>query len=84
MNPTDQILESLRVENERLRREVECQKLKAAGYERLIEIIRQEDGINLQKNMALQGPKRACPNRMSNKQQNACLQEFTCETMETR
>jgi len=49
MNPTDKSLENLRVENEKLRREVEYQKLKVAGYERLIEIVRQEDGIDLLK-----------------------------------
>ena len=49
MDAKDQALENLRVENERLRREVEYQKLKVAGYERLIEIVRQEDGIDLLK-----------------------------------
>ncbi len=49
MDAKDQALENLRVENERLRREVEYQKLKTAGYERLLEIIKEEDGIDLLK-----------------------------------
>ena len=49
MDAKDQALENLRVENERLRREVEYQKLKTAGYERLLEIVKQEDGIDLLK-----------------------------------
>ena len=49
MDAKDQALENLRVENERLRREVEYQKLKVSGYERLLEIVKQEDGIDLLK-----------------------------------
>ena len=49
MDAKDQALENLRVENERLRREVEYQKLKTAGYERLLAIIKEEDGIDLLK-----------------------------------
>jgi hypothetical protein len=49
MDAKDQALENLRVENERLRREVEYQKLRVTGYERLLEIIKQEDGIDLLK-----------------------------------
>ena len=49
MDAKDQALENLRVENERLRREVEFQKLKVSGYERLLEIIKEEDGIDLLK-----------------------------------
>ena len=49
MDAKDQALENLRIENERLRREVEYQKLKVAGYERLLEIVRLEDGIDLLK-----------------------------------
>jgi transposase-like protein len=49
MNPTAQAIENLRIENEKLRREVEYQKLKVAGYERLLEIVKQEDGIDLLK-----------------------------------
>jgi len=49
MDTKDQALENLRVENERLRREVEYQKLKVAGYERLLEIVKHEDGIDLLK-----------------------------------
>ena len=39
---------NLRLENERLLREVEYHKLRAAGYERLLEIVK-EDGIDLLK-----------------------------------
>ena len=49
MDAKDQVLENLRVENEILRREVEYQRLKVAGYERLLEIVRQEDGLDLLK-----------------------------------
>lgn len=49
MDAKDQAIENLRVENERLRREVEYNKLRVAGYERLLEIIKQEDGIDLLK-----------------------------------
>ena len=49
MDAKDQALENLRVENERLRREVEYHKLRVAGYERLLEIVKQEDGIDLLK-----------------------------------
>ena len=49
MDAKDQALENLRVENERLRREAEYHKLRVAGYERLLEIIKQEDGIDLLK-----------------------------------
>ena len=49
MDPKDQALENLRHENERLRREAEYHKLRVAGYERLLEIIKQEDGIDLLK-----------------------------------
>ena len=49
MDAKDQALENLRIENERLRREVEYQKLKVAGYERLLEIVKLEDGIDLLK-----------------------------------
>jgi hypothetical protein len=49
MDAKDQALENLRVENERLRREVEYQKLRVIGYERLLEIIKEQDGIDLLK-----------------------------------
>lgn len=49
MDAKDQALENLRVENERLRREAEYHKLRVAGYERLLEIVKQEDGIDLLK-----------------------------------
>ena len=49
MDAKDQALENLRVENERLRREAEHHKLRVAAYERLLEIIKEEDGIDLLK-----------------------------------
>lgn len=49
MDVKDQAIENLRVENERLRREAEYHKLRVAGYERLLEIVKQEDGIDLLK-----------------------------------
>ena len=49
MDAKDQAIANLRVENERLRREAEYHKLRAAGYERLLEIVKQEDGIDLLK-----------------------------------
>ncbi len=49
MDAKNQALENLRVENERLRREAEYHKLRVAGYERLLEIIKEEDGIDLLK-----------------------------------
>ena len=68
MDAKDQALEDLRVENEKLRREVEYQKLKVAGYERLLEIIKHEDGIDLLKKMVLRGPHRACSHGVSGRQ----------------
>ena len=49
MDAKDQAITDLRLENERLRKEVEYQKLRVTGYERLLEIIKQEDGIDLLK-----------------------------------
>ena len=49
MDAKDQAITDLRLENERLRKEVEYQKLRVAGYERLLEIVKQEDGIDLLK-----------------------------------
>ena len=49
MNSKDQAIADLRLENERLRREVEYHKLRAIGYERLLEIVKEEDGIDLLK-----------------------------------
>ena len=49
MDAKDQAIADLRIENERLRREAEFHKLRAAGYERLLEIVKQEDGIDLLK-----------------------------------
>ena len=64
----DQVLENLRAENEKLRCEVECQKLKVAGYERLLEIIKHADDIDLLKKMVLRGPHRACSPGVSGRQ----------------
>ena len=49
MDAKDQAIADLRIENERLRREVEYNKLRVASYERLLEIVKQEDGIDLLK-----------------------------------
>ena len=49
MDAKDQAIADLRLENERLRREVEYNKLRAIGYERLLEIVKHEDGIDLLK-----------------------------------
>ena len=49
MDAKDQAIADLRVENARLQREVEYNKLRVAGYERLLEIVKQEDGIDLLK-----------------------------------
>lgn len=49
MDPKDQAIADLRLENERLRREAEYHKLRAVGYERLLEIVKEEDGIDLLK-----------------------------------
>ena len=49
MDAKDQAIADLRLENERLRRETEYHKLRVAAFERLLEIIKQEDGIDLLK-----------------------------------
>ena len=49
MDAKDQALSDLRAENERLRREAAYHKLRATGYERLLEIVKAEDGIDLLK-----------------------------------
>jgi len=49
MDAKDQAIADLRLKTERLEREVEYNKLRVAGYERLLEIIKQEDGIDLLK-----------------------------------
>ena len=55
MDAKDQALENLRVENEKLRREIEYQILKVAEDERLLEIIKHEDGIDLLKKDGVTG-----------------------------
>ena len=49
MDARDQSSEDVGEEDERLRREAEYHKLRVAGYERLLEIVKQEDGIDLLK-----------------------------------
>lgn len=49
MDAKDQVIEELRAENERLRRESEWHRLRVVAYERLLEIIKEEDGIDLLK-----------------------------------
>ena len=49
MDAKDQAIADLRAENERLRREAAYYKLRTTGYERLLEIVKEEDGIDLLK-----------------------------------
>ena len=49
MDAKDQVIDDLRAENERLKQENEWQRLRVAAYERLLEIIKAEDGIDLLK-----------------------------------
>lgn len=49
MDAKTKAIDDLRAENERLRREVEYYKLRSTGYERLLEIVKEEDGIDLLK-----------------------------------
>ena len=49
MDAKTKTIDDLRAENERLRHEVEYYKLRSMGYERLIEIVKEEDGIDLLK-----------------------------------
>lgn len=49
MDAKSKAIDDLRAENERLRREVEYYKLRSTGYERLLEIVKEEDGIDLLK-----------------------------------
>ena len=49
MDAKDQAIADLRAENERLRREATYYKLRTTSYERLLEIVKEEDGIDLLK-----------------------------------
>ena len=49
MDAKDQVIDDLRAENERLRQENEWHRLRVVAYERLLEIIKKEDGIDLLK-----------------------------------
>jgi len=49
MDAKDQVIDNLRAENERLRKENEWHRLRVVAYERLLEIIKKEDGIDLLK-----------------------------------
>ena len=49
MDAKDEMLEKLRAENEKLRHNLEFERLRVRAYERLIEIVKEEDGINVLK-----------------------------------
>lgn len=49
MDAKDQVIDNLRAENERLKQENEWHRLRVVAYERLLEIIKEEDGIDLLK-----------------------------------
>ena len=49
MDAKDQVIDDLRAENERLKKENEWHRLRVAAYERLLEIVKKEDGIDLLK-----------------------------------
>jgi DNA polymerase III sliding clamp (beta) subunit (PCNA family) len=49
MDATSEMLEKLRAENEKLRRNLEFERLRVRAYERLIEIVKEEDGIDVLK-----------------------------------
>jgi len=49
MDAKDQVIDDLRAENERLKKENEWHRLRVIAYERLLEIIKEEDGIDLLK-----------------------------------
>ena len=49
MDAKDEMLEKLRAENEKLRRNLEFERLRVRAYERLIEIVKEEDGIDVLK-----------------------------------
>lgn len=49
MDAQEEMLEQLRAENEKLRRNLEFERLRVRAYERLIEIVKEEDGIDVLK-----------------------------------
>ena len=49
MDAKDEMLEKLRTENEKLRHNLEFERLRVRAYERLIEIVKEEDGIDVLK-----------------------------------
>jgi transposase-like protein len=49
MAAKDEMLEKLRAENEKLRHNLEFERLRVRAYERLIEIVKEEDGIDVLK-----------------------------------
>ena len=49
MDAKSEMLEQLRTENEKLRRNLEFERLRVRAYERLIEIVKEEDGIDVLK-----------------------------------
>ena len=49
MDAKSEMLEQLRAENEKLRRNLEFERLRVRAYERLIEIVKEEDGIDVLK-----------------------------------
>ena len=49
MDAKEEMLDKLRAENEKLRHNLEFERLRVRAYERLIEIVKEEDGIDLLK-----------------------------------
>ena len=49
MDAKDEMLEKLRAENEKLRHNLEFERLRVRAYERLIEIVKEEDGVDVLK-----------------------------------
>ena len=49
MDAKDEMLEKLRAENKKLRHNLEFERLRVRAYERLIEIVKEEDGIDVLK-----------------------------------
>ena len=49
MDAKSEMLDKLRAENEKLRHNLEFERLRVRAYERLIEIVKEEDGIDVLK-----------------------------------